>query len=96
MPASGERGKERAVLGQPARAVQKDERPAFACLEHADPAAALRDLEAAALAEQDVTRGNADVLEQHLGVAVRRIVIAEHGKHLLDRDALGIQRHQDL
>ena len=35
--------------------------------------AALRDLEAAAFAEQDVFLRHANVFEQHLGVAVRRI-----------------------
>ena len=40
--------------------------------------------------------GNADVLQQHLGVAVRRVVEAEHRQHLLDLDARGVERHQDL
>ena len=57
---------------------------------------ALRDLEATAFAKQQVARRNAHVLEQHLRVAVRRIVIAEHRQHLLDGDALGVHRHQDL
>ena len=42
------------------------------------PEAALRDLEAAALAEQDVRRRHAHVREVHLHVAVRRVVVAEH------------------
>ena len=40
--------------------------------------APLRDLEAAALAEQDVLRRHAHVLEVDLAVAVRRVVVAEH------------------
>ena len=40
--------------------------------------AALRDLEAAAFAEQDVFLRHANVFQQHLGMAVRRIVEAEH------------------
>ena len=57
---------------------------------------ALRDLEPPALAEQDVADGNADVVQQHLGMAVRRVVEAEHRQHLLDLDALGVGGHQDL
>ena len=53
----------------------------------AGAAPALRDLKTPALAEQDVFGGNADVLQEHLGVAVRRIVIAEHRQHLLDLEA---------
>ncbi len=69
---------------------------AHAVMDAAGTEAALRDLETAALAEQDVFSGNADVFEQHLGMAVRRVVEAEHGKHLLDGDAGGVERHQDL
>ena len=58
--------------------------------------AALRDLEAAALAEQDVLRRDANVRKQHLGMAVRRVIEAEHRQHLLDLDAGGVERHQDL
>src|SRR5258707_11867862 len=45
---------------------------------------ALSDLEAAAFAEQDVRRRHPHVLEHDLGVAVRRIVIAEDTKRALD------------
>ena len=38
----------------------------------------LRDLEAAAFAEQDVRDRHAHVLEVDLAVAVRRVVVAEH------------------
>ena len=58
--------------------------------------AALRDLESPALAEQDIAGGNAHVLEQHLGVAVRRIVEAEHRQKFLDRDTGRVERHQNL
>src|SRR5437588_13059902 len=58
--------------------------------------AALRDLEATAFAEQEVLDGDLDILEQHLGVAVRRVVIAEHRQHPLDCDAWSVERHEDL
>ena len=29
-------------------------------------------------------------------MAVRRVVVAEDGEHFLDRDALAVERHQDL
>ncbi len=69
---------------------------AHAVMDAARTETALRDLEAAALTEQQIGDGNADILQQHLGVAVRRIVEAEHRQHLLDRDALGVERNQDL
>ena len=58
--------------------------------------AALRDLETAAFAEQDVFFRHANVFQKHLGVAVRRVVKAEHRQHLLHLDAGSIERHQDL
>ena len=45
MPAPGESREKRVVLGQPAGAVQKDERRAVARLEHADLAAPSRNIE---------------------------------------------------
>src|SRR5258708_22964119 len=57
---------------------------------------ALRDLKTPALTQQNMAGGNADVFKQHLGVAVRRIVETEYGEHLLDLDALAVERHQDL
>ena len=51
---------------------------AHAVVDAPGPEAALRDLEAAAFAEQDVVDRHAHVLEQHLHVAVRRVVVAEH------------------
>ena len=56
----------------------------------------LRDLEPPALAEQQVARGDTHVLQQHLGVTVRRIVEAEHRQQLFDGDAGRVERHQDL
>ena len=55
----------------------------------------LGDLEASAFTQQDVGGGHAHVLEQHLAMAVRCIVIAEHRQHPLHGHALGIARHQD-
>jgi hypothetical protein len=45
MPAPCECGEKRIILGQPAGAVQKDQRPAFARLEDPDLAAALGDIQ---------------------------------------------------
>ena len=56
---------------------------------------ALRDLEAAPLAQQDVLDRHAHVLELDLGVAVRRVVIAEHGQRPQDLHARRVARHQD-
>ena len=57
--------------------------------------AALRDLEAATLAEQDVLRGNADVVVDDLGMAGRGVVkaVSEHVAH--DTHARRRLRHQD-
>src|SRR5258708_33187110 len=57
---------------------------------------ALRDLKTPALTQQNMAGGNADVFKQPLGVAGRGIVGTEYEEHLLDLDALGIERHQDL
>src|ERR1700724_3120961 len=45
MPASRESREKRIILGDPAGAVQKDQRPTLARLEHLDLAAASRDIE---------------------------------------------------
>ena len=55
----------------------------------------LRDLEAAAFAEQHVRRRHAHVLERDLRVPVRRIVVAEHRQHAADGDARRVHRHED-
>ena len=56
----------------------------------------LRDLEAAALAQQQVVGRHAHVAQDDFGVAVGRVVIAEHRQHPHHLDARRIQRHQDL
>ena len=55
---------------------------------------ALRDLEAAPLAQDHVIRRHAHILEVHLAMAVRRIVIAEDGERADHRDAGRVNRHQ--
>jgi hypothetical protein len=50
---------------------------------------ALHDLEAAALAQHHVGSRDADVVEEDLSVAVRRVVVPEDGEHALDCDARG-------
>ena len=60
------------------------------------PQTALRDFEAAPFAEQQIFRRHAHVLELDFHVPVRRVVIAEHRERTLDRDALRIERHEDL
>src|SRR5258708_7369041 len=55
---------------------------------------ALSNLEATAFAQQDVRRRHPHILEHDLGVAVRRIVIAEDAERALDLDPWRIERHQ--
>ena len=69
---------------------------AHAVMDAARPEAALRDLEAAALAEQQVLDRHLHVLEYDLGMTVRRVVIAEHRQHALDLDAGHVALDQDL
>ncbi len=57
--------------------------------------APLRDLEAAAFAQQHVGDRHADVLQFHFHVAVRRIIITEHRQVAQDGDARRVHRHQD-
>ena len=64
-------------------------------MDAAGPQAALRDLESAAFAEQNVGGGNADVGEGHLGVAVRGMIVTENGEHALDLDAGSVERDQN-
>ena len=68
---------------------------AHAVVNPAGPEASLRDLEAAALAEQHVRRRHPHVVEHDLGMPVRGIVEAEDRQHPLDADAGRIHRHQD-
>ena len=57
--------------------------------------ASLRDLEAAALAQQQVLRRHAHVREVDLEMAVRRVVVAVDGQRPHQRDARRPTRHQD-
>ena len=57
--------------------------------------AALRDLEAAALAEQQVLRGHPDVLEGDFCVAVRGVVVAVDRQRALDLHPRGMAGHDD-
>ena len=59
------------------------------------PETALRDFEAAALAEQDIARRHPHILEHDFRVAVRRIVIAEYAEVTQHAHAGRIERHQD-
>ncbi len=69
---------------------------AHAVVDASRPEAALGDLEAAAFAKQHVGRRNADIVEDDFRVAVRCVVIAEHGQHADDFHARRVQRHEDL
>ena len=63
-------------------------------MDAAGPEAALRDLEAAAFAEQKVAGRHAHILEQNIGVAVRRVVIAEHRQHAQHLHAGRVERER--
>src|SRR5690606_32849524 len=68
---------------------------AHAMVDTARAKPSLRDLEAAAFAEQDMIRRNAYVLELDFGMAMRRIVIAKDAEGALHIDAGRIHRHDD-
>ena len=68
---------ERALAHRLERALGRADQP-HAVVDAARAEPSLRDLEAAALAEQQVGGRHAHVVEVDLGVAVRRIVVAEH------------------
>src|SRR5205814_3198423 len=57
--------------------------------------AALGDLKAAPFAEQNVLNRHADILELDLGMAVRRVVIAEDGERPYDSYPGRVARHED-
>ena len=59
------------------------------------PEPALRDLEPASLAEQHVFGGHADILKDHLHMAVRGVVVTEDGQRPDDLDSWRVERHQD-
>src|SRR5215469_8161629 len=61
----------------------------------ARPEPALGDLKAPALAEQHIRRRHPDIVEDHLGMAMRRLVVAENGQYAFDDDPGMRQRHQD-
>ena len=108
-PRFGDIGADRALLGQ--RPAERDPAPDARthglerALGHADQPhavmdaprteAALRDLEAAALAEEHVSGRHTNLLEHDLGVPVRGIVEAEHRQHALDAHARGVHRDED-
>ena len=68
---------------------------AHAMVDAARPEPALRDLEAAPFAEQQVRRRHAHVLQHDLHMAVRRVVIAVDGERAQDVEAGRVERHQD-
>jgi hypothetical protein len=55
----------------------------------------MRDLEAAALAQQHVRRRHAHVVERHFRGAVGHAIEAEHRQRPDDLDARRVHRHQD-
>ena len=65
-------------------------------MDAARPEPALRHLEAAAAAEDQVLLRHAHVLEADVHVAVRGIIVAVHLHRPQDGDALGAGRHEDL
>ena len=68
---------------------------AHAMVDAARPEAALRDLEPAALAQEDAARRHTHLVEANFHVAVRRVVVAVDVQRALDGHAFGIKRHQD-
>lgn len=68
---------------------------AHAVVDAARAEAPLGDLETAALAEDDVLVGHPHVLEQHFGMAMRRVVVAEHRQRTEDLHPGGVDRYQD-
>ena len=68
---------------------------AHAVMDAAGAEPALRDLEAAALAEQDVLGRHADILVDDLGMADRRVVVAVGQQSRTMRTPGVVLRHQD-
>ena len=67
---------------------------AHAVMDTAGTEPSLRDLEAAAFAEQHVGGGHAHIVVDDLGMADRRIVISEHAHVADDPDPRRVPRHQ--
>ena len=87
-----------AALQPPAHQLQRFLRRAdraHAMVDPPRPEPPLRDLEPAPLAQQQVGRRHAHIVERDLHVAVRRVVIAIDRQRPLDRDPVGVERHQD-
>ena len=77
------------------RALRQTDR-AHAMVDAPRPKPALRDLEAAAFAEQQVLGRDAHVLEDDLGVTVRRVIVAEHAERAQDGDPGRVDRHDRI
>ena len=69
---------------------------AHTVMDAAGAEAELRNLEAAAFAEQDIFLRHADVVEAHVHVTARRVVVTEHMHRPDHLDARRVDRHQDL
>jgi hypothetical protein len=69
---------------------------AHAVMDAARAEAHLRNLEAAAFAEQDVLLRHADIVQLDVHVAARRVVVAEHMHRPEDLHAGRVHRDQDL
>src|SRR5712675_2016079 len=65
-------------------------------MDTAGPEADLRDLEAAAFAEQDVVLGYPDIVKAQVHMAARRMVVPEHVHRSDDLDAWRVIGHQNL
>ena len=55
----------------------------------------LRDLEAPAPSEEDVAGRYADVVERHLGVAMRGVVVAKNVQQAINLNARQVERNQN-
>ena len=90
-----ERGaRHRALTERFKRPLREPDR-AHAVMDPAGSETPLRDLKAAAFAEQDIRSRHTHVLERHFTVAVGRIVIPEHMQRTQHLHACGVGRHQD-
>ena len=60
------------------------------------PKAPLRNLKTAALAQQQIFHRHTHVLQNHLGMTVRRVIKAKHWQHAHHFNARCVQRHKNL